>query len=161
MSLSTPGRKAGLLKAYLRRRPLWCSWQLTRRCESYCMFCEHRLEGAEAELDLDRCARVVDQLSRLGSLMVSLTGGEPFLRPDLPDVVRLLAGGCTYAEIGGRLGISAHTVASHIKNAYRKLEVHSAAAAVMRAVELRVLPGASPEPGIFPDEAAFTVESSG
>jgi len=55
------------------------------------------------------------------------------------DVVRLLASGCTYAQIGERLGISAHTVASHIKNAYRKLQVHCAAAAVMRAIELRVL----------------------
>jgi DNA-binding CsgD family transcriptional regulator len=34
---------------------------------------------------------------------------------------------------------SAHTVASHIKNAYRKLDVHCAAAAVMRAIELRLL----------------------
>jgi DNA-binding CsgD family transcriptional regulator len=55
------------------------------------------------------------------------------------DVLRLLARGCTYSQIGARLGISAHTVASHIKNAYRKLEVHCAAAAVMRAVELRVI----------------------
>ena len=55
------------------------------------------------------------------------------------DVLRLLASGCTYAQTAERLGISAHTVASHIKSAYRKLEVHSAAAAVMRAVELRVL----------------------
>lgn len=55
------------------------------------------------------------------------------------DVVRLLASGCTYAEIAERLGISAHTVASHIKNAYRKLDVHCAAAAVMRALELQVI----------------------
>ena len=55
------------------------------------------------------------------------------------DVISLLAQGCTYAAIAQRLGISAHTVASHIKNAYRKLEVHCAAAAVMRAVELRAL----------------------
>lgn len=55
------------------------------------------------------------------------------------DVVRLLASGCTYAEIAERLGISAHTVASHIKNAYRKLDVHCAAAAVMRALELELL----------------------
>jgi DNA-binding NarL/FixJ family response regulator len=56
------------------------------------------------------------------------------------DVIVLLAQGCSYAAIGARLGISAHTVGSHIKNTYRKLEVHCAAAAVMRAVELRVLP---------------------
>ncbi len=55
------------------------------------------------------------------------------------DVLELLAHGCTYEQIGLRLGISVHTVTSHIKNCYRKLEVHCAAAAVMRAVELRLL----------------------
>lgn len=57
------------------------------------------------------------------------------------DVVRLLASGCTYGQIAERLGISAHTVGSHIKNTYRKLDVHCAAAAVMRAVELDVIEG--------------------
>lgn len=55
------------------------------------------------------------------------------------DVIRLLASGCSYSEIAARLGISAHTVGSHIKNAYRKLEVHCAAAAVMRAIQLQVI----------------------
>jgi DNA-binding CsgD family transcriptional regulator len=52
------------------------------------------------------------------------------------DVLRLLARGCTYSQIGERLGVSKHTVASHIKNAYRKLDVHTAAAAVFRAMNL-------------------------
>ena len=55
------------------------------------------------------------------------------------EVVRLLSRGCSYRQIGSSLGISAHTVTSHIKNAYRKLDVHTAAAAVMRAVQLRIL----------------------
>lgn len=54
-------------------------------------------------------------------------------------VLRLFACGCTYAQAAGQLGVSLHTVVSHVKNAYRKLEVHCAAAAVMRAVELRLL----------------------
>lgn len=61
------------------------------------------------------------------------------LTPRETDVVRLLATGCSYEKIGVSLGISAHTVTSHIKNAYRKLDVHTAAAAVMRAVQLRIL----------------------
>jgi DNA-binding CsgD family transcriptional regulator len=61
------------------------------------------------------------------------------LTPRETDVVRLLATGCSYDQIGASLGISAHTVTSHIKNAYRKLDVHTAAAAVMRAVQLRIL----------------------
>jgi len=52
------------------------------------------------------------------------------------DVLRLLARGCTYVQIGQQLGISRHTVTSHIKNAYRKLDVHTAAAAVFRAMNL-------------------------
>ena len=64
------------------------------------------------------------------------------------DVIRLLADGCTYVQIGQRLGISAHTVASHIKKVYRKLDVHCAAAAVMRAIELRALTPASRDKGI-------------
>lgn len=63
---------------------------------------------------------------------VRLTGREA-------DVLRLIARGCTYEQVAERLGVSAHTVASHIKNAYRKLEVHCAAAAVMRAIELQLL----------------------
>lgn len=55
------------------------------------------------------------------------------------DVVRLLAEGCTYGRVAQRLGISEHTVCSHIKNVYRKLEVHTAAGAVSRAIRLHGL----------------------
>lgn len=61
------------------------------------------------------------------------------LTPRELDVLQLIARGCTYSRVGDRLGVSQHTVATHIKNAYRKLEVHSAAAAVMRALELGLL----------------------
>jgi DNA-binding CsgD family transcriptional regulator len=53
-------------------------------------------------------------------------------------VIRFIARGCTYVQVADRLGISLHTVTSHVKNAYRKLGVRSGAAAVMRAVELRL-----------------------
>jgi len=55
------------------------------------------------------------------------------------QVVHLLSCGCSYARIGVQLGMSANTVTSHVKNAYRKLDVHTAAAAVMRALELRLI----------------------
>jgi DNA-binding NarL/FixJ family response regulator len=55
------------------------------------------------------------------------------------DVLQLLSTGSSYKGISRQLGISLHTVCTHIKNAYRKLDVHSGAAAVMRAVELGLL----------------------
>ena len=55
------------------------------------------------------------------------------------DVLYLLSRGGRYATIAQRLGISVHTVGTHIKNAYRKLSVGTAAAAVTRAAELGAL----------------------
>lgn len=55
------------------------------------------------------------------------------------DVLNLLSRGYTYVEVGQRLHISIHTVGSHVKNSYRKLAVHSAAAAVTRAAELKLI----------------------
>ena len=55
-------------------------------------------------------------------------------------VLRLLARGCTYVRVADELGVSLNTVASHVKNLYRKLGVRSARAAVWRALELHLLP---------------------
>ena len=55
------------------------------------------------------------------------------------EVLRLLARGHTYATVASQLGVSVNTVGSHVKKLYTKLDVHTAAEAVMRAVELRLL----------------------
>jgi len=55
------------------------------------------------------------------------------------EVLHHLSRGLSYAEVSAALVVSVNTVTSHVKNAYRKLDVHTAAAAVMRAVELRLL----------------------
>lgn len=63
---------------------------------------------------------------------------EPLTQREI-EVLNLLARGLTYALIAARLGISEHTVTTHIKNTYRKLDVHSARAAVFKSVQLRFL----------------------
>ena len=72
---------------------------------------------------------------------MDLTACKPVttLTPRELAVVRLLGSGCSYEQVAAQLGISPHTVVTHIKNAYRKLEVHTAAGAVMRAVQLGLL----------------------
>ncbi len=84
-------RKLRLLAAYVKGLPIWCSWQVTPRCGSFCVFCEHRTEGAFAELDLASIERLSFDLGRSGALMVSLSGGDPLLREDLPEVVAAIA----------------------------------------------------------------------
>jgi DNA-binding CsgD family transcriptional regulator len=54
------------------------------------------------------------------------------------DVLRLLCSGKRYADIARELGMTRNTAAGHLKSVYRKLEVSSAAAAVMRAVQMQL-----------------------
>lgn len=64
---------------------------------------------------------------------------NPALTRREAQVLELLAAGCRYAEVALRLGISTHTVASHVKNIYRKLGVRSAVAAVTLALEMQLI----------------------
>jgi DNA-binding NarL/FixJ family response regulator len=52
------------------------------------------------------------------------------------EVLLYLVKGFTGPEIGALLGISGHTVASHVKNIYRKLAVRSRGEAVYEAMQL-------------------------
>ncbi len=71
---------------------------------------------------------------------------EPAERPDAArtpqlsaresEVLELVVKGFTFPEIGELLGISAHTVTTHIRRIYRKLEVRSRSEAVFEALQL-------------------------
>ncbi|WP_044561165.1 response regulator transcription factor [Azospirillum sp. B4] len=55
------------------------------------------------------------------------------------DILWGIAKGMTYSAIAESLGISSHTVASHIKSIYRKLEVNSGREAVYEALARKLI----------------------
>jgi adenylate cyclase len=55
------------------------------------------------------------------------------------EILRLIAKGLNFAEVGGVLDISSHTVVAHLKKMYRKLSVHSRGEAVFEASRLGLL----------------------
>ncbi len=55
------------------------------------------------------------------------------------DVLRLIAKGLSFNEVGESHGISSHTVVAHVKKIYRKLAVHSRGEAVFEASQLGLL----------------------
>ena len=63
--------------------------EVTERCNLHCRFCfAHGGEGA-CEPGLDELkAAVLDILRQCGSPLLQLSGGEPTLRDDLPELVR-------------------------------------------------------------------------
>jgi len=91
--LTSRRKKLRLLRAYLSRTPVWCAWQVTYRCNFRCRICNYWKEphSPAEELSVQDIERGAANLARYGSLLVNLAGGEPLLRPDLPQVVEVIA----------------------------------------------------------------------
>ena len=56
------------------------------------------------------------------------------------EVLERIARGFSYAEVARLLGLSVHTVQSHMKSLYAKLAVHSRSEAVFEASRMGLLP---------------------
>jgi radical SAM protein with 4Fe4S-binding SPASM domain len=78
-----------LALSYMSRNPLYCSWQVTYRCNFRCSFCGYwkMRTGVEDELTVSEFAQGSRKLRRLGPMFISLAGGEPLIRRDLPEIV--------------------------------------------------------------------------
>ena len=62
--------------------------EVTQQCPNRCIYCSSLsdLEKTEA-MDIKTVRKVVDDAKALGAESVSLSGGEPFLRDDIVDIV--------------------------------------------------------------------------
>lgn len=78
----------GILGSRLLRRPFYARVHVTYRCNYRCQMCDICSNRPDFdELPPDGLAVVADRLWTIGARHVVLTGGEPFLRKDLPEVV--------------------------------------------------------------------------
>lgn len=64
---------------------------------------------------------------------------EVHITPREREVLAALVDGLDYKQVAARLEISMDTVRNHIRNIYRKLQVHSKSEAVARALKERLL----------------------
>ncbi len=71
-------------------RPYTLVAELTYRCPLRCAYCSNpvHLDAMDAELDTAEWTRVFGEAEALGVMQVTLSGGEPLLRPDLEHIVR-------------------------------------------------------------------------
>jgi DNA-binding NarL/FixJ family response regulator len=80
-------------------------------------------------------ASVVKMLAKL-----TKPAAEPVsLSPREHDLLKLLVEGLTAKEIADRMQVSIHTTSTHTRNLFSKLNVHSRAAAVARALKDRMV----------------------
>jgi radical SAM protein with 4Fe4S-binding SPASM domain len=81
------------LRAEAGRVPLAGTLELTRRCNLRCVHCylgpqeRVRAEG-RPEMTTGQVLDIIDQVAAAGCLRFLITGGDPLLRPDFPEIYR-------------------------------------------------------------------------
>jgi len=88
------------------------SWEITSRCPSDCIYCGRQQESPGEELDTAGAISLIEQAVEVGCIRISLTGGEPFLRDDLPDILSA----CSDAGIEVNINTSGIGAAEKIKD---------------------------------------------
>ncbi len=67
--------------------------EVTQQCPNRCIYCSSLSDMEKNEqLDFDVIKQVVDDAISLGAKSVSLSGGEPFMREDIAEIVTYLHG---------------------------------------------------------------------
>jgi MoaA/NifB/PqqE/SkfB family radical SAM enzyme len=67
--------------------PLLLSFEITQKCNARCSFCGYwRLKNPSLGLPLDKIKKILDDGYDLGCVLLGITGGEPLLRKDLPQI---------------------------------------------------------------------------
>ncbi|MDF2954694.1 radical SAM protein [Candidatus Alkanophaga liquidiphilum] len=70
--------------------PLLVHLEVTKRCNLRCIHCAIRADVLDKseELSIDEIESLIDSLSSLGTMYLSMSGGEPFLRKDIFDLIK-------------------------------------------------------------------------
>jgi Fe-coproporphyrin III synthase len=76
-----------LLQFSIDKKPV-VVWNITRSCNLRCMHCyAHAVtKPNESEFSKEQVTKVIDDLARFGAPVILFSGGEPLMRPDLPDI---------------------------------------------------------------------------
>jgi len=68
--------------------PLTMHWDLTWRCDHKCVHC-YLTERRQDELSMEEAEDLLDQLAAAGVMMLLISGGDPFLRPDGAAMIKM------------------------------------------------------------------------
>ncbi len=76
--------------------PASLSWLVTLTCNRKCPYCYYKVlpwdgelaqSPADATFPMRLVTRMLDEIAQVGTADLFLTGGEPLLRPDLPEII--------------------------------------------------------------------------
>ena len=70
-------------------RPLYVKLKVFYGCNLKCEMCNHWREKREPPIPAERFKEVISELGALGTKKIHISGGEPMLRPQIPEFVEL------------------------------------------------------------------------
>ncbi len=73
-------------------KPLYVKMKLIFGCNLRCEMCNHWRTHRESPLSSERLLEIVDELAGLGCRKIQLSGGEPLLRPVVPELLERATG---------------------------------------------------------------------
>ena len=89
MMFSSLSKKTLIKAALFHNAPVYVQFYITSRCNMTCKHCNIIYANSDVrECSLDEIKRIADNFSKLGVAIVLLTGGEPYVRDDLPEIIR-------------------------------------------------------------------------
>ncbi|MDP8240492.1 MAG: radical SAM protein [Candidatus Hatepunaea meridiana] len=87
-------RSLSNINRVIQRKPalLWTTILLTKKCTQRCLHCAIPLEATKEDfISLDNYRYLLNYLDSYGTQVLTLSGGEPMLHPELRECVRLAA----------------------------------------------------------------------
>lgn len=87
--MKTVPRQEIFRKMVARRQPVRVQIELTRACNLECVHCLVQPGRGETarQLDTGEIKNLLGQMRRAGVIHLNVTGGEPFMRPDTPEIL--------------------------------------------------------------------------
>lgn len=79
------------------KKPLWIGWKVTPKCNLNCIHCWAITKGEER--NTEDMLKVIDKFHKMQVIHVTLSGGEPFLRKDIFEILKYLKKKRIYIEI--------------------------------------------------------------
>ena len=81
--------RVSLARALLTKdQPIYVQFYITARCNLTCQQCNIIYANSDMrECSISEIEKIADNLAEMGVAIVLLTGGEPFIRKDLPEII--------------------------------------------------------------------------
>jgi len=87
--LNLIGNSLSALMQITMQKPFYSTLFVTKRCNSRCMFCNASNNKSRIP-PLEEIKRIIDECRDFGICAMTITGGEPMLRPDIFEILKYI-----------------------------------------------------------------------